>query len=60
MLVGTKQKILIDERKNDKYYGRTEGYKVVEIKTDRSLEIGQYICVNIESVASWKLFGKLL
>ena len=30
-LVGTTQKVLVDEKKGDKYFGRTEGYKVVEI-----------------------------
>lgn len=31
-LVGTTQKVLIDEQKGDMLYGRTEGYKVVEIE----------------------------
>lgn len=58
-LVGTTQKVLVDECKKDKYYGRTEGYKVVEIKTDQLLEIGQFTDVNIESVSSWKLVGTI-
>lgn len=58
-LVGTTQRILIDEQKADKYFGRTEGFKVVEIKTDQPLEIGQFINVTIESAASWKLSGLL-
>ncbi len=56
--VGTIQKILIDEQKGNKYFGRTEGYKVVEIKTDQPLKIGQFIDVKIESASSWKLIGK--
>ena len=67
-LVGTVQKVLIDEQKTSRhpeldsgsqatFFGRTEGYKVVEIKTDQPLEIGQFIDVKIESVSSWKLFG---
>ena len=66
-LIGTTQRVLIDEQKNDKYYGRTEGFKVVEIKTDlprdkagQLLQIGQFIDVKIESVSSWKLVGTLL
>jgi tRNA-2-methylthio-N6-dimethylallyladenosine synthase len=54
-LVGTIQKVLIDGKKNGKYYGRTSGYKVVEIKTDHILKIGQFIDVKIEKAGSWKL-----
>jgi len=57
--VGTTQKVLIDEQKKDKYFGRTEGYKVVEIQTDQPLEIGQFVDIYIESVSSWKLFGTI-
>jgi len=63
-LIGTIQNVLIDEAKNNKYYGRTIGYKVVEIKTDlprgkagQSLKLGQFIDVNIETAGSWKLVG---
>lgn len=59
-LVDTTQRVLLDEHKKDKYYGRTEGYKVVEIKTDQALELGQFIEVKIESVSSWKLFVQKL
>lgn len=59
-LVGSIQRVLVDEAKNGRYYGRTEGYKVVEIKTDQTLAIGQFIDVKIESVSSWKIFGTLV
>jgi tRNA-2-methylthio-N6-dimethylallyladenosine synthase len=58
-LVKTTQKVLIDGQKGGKYYGRTEGYKVVEIKTDQDLELGQFIDVKIESATAWKLSGKI-
>jgi tRNA-2-methylthio-N6-dimethylallyladenosine synthase len=58
-LVGTTQKVLIDEQKGHKFYGRTEGYKVVEIKTDQLLTIGQFIDVKIESASSWKLLATI-
>jgi tRNA-2-methylthio-N6-dimethylallyladenosine synthase len=58
-LVGTTQKVLVDERKGDIFYGRTEGYKVVEIKTDQPMQIGQFIKVKIESAESWKLRGSI-
>ncbi len=59
-LVGTVQRVLVDEQKGKKYFGRTAGYKVVEIKTDQPLEIGQFIDVKIESTSSWKLSGEAL
>ncbi len=52
-------RILVDEKKNNKYYGRTEGYKVVEIKTDQELNIGQFYDVLIIDTSAWKLFGEL-
>ncbi len=58
-LIGTTQRVLIDEQKADKYFGRTSGYKVVEIKTDQPLEIGQFIDVKIESATSWKLHATI-
>lgn len=66
-LVGTTQKVLIDGQKparpaggGVKYYGRTEGYKVVVIKTDQALRLGQFTEVKIGSAGPWKLIGKLL
>jgi tRNA-2-methylthio-N6-dimethylallyladenosine synthase len=38
-LIGTIQKVLIDEVKKDKYYGRTEGYKVVEVRINHQSSI---------------------
>jgi tRNA-2-methylthio-N6-dimethylallyladenosine synthase len=58
-LVSSTQIVLIDEQKDGKYYGRTEGYKVVEIKTDQPLQVGQFIDVKIDRVCSWKLFGSV-
>jgi tRNA-2-methylthio-N6-dimethylallyladenosine synthase len=58
-LVGTIQKVLIDEQKNDKFFGRTEGFKVVEIKTDQPFEIGQFVKIKIDSATSWKLVGTI-
>lgn len=59
-LVGTVQKVLVDGEKNGKFFGRTEGYKVVEIKTDQVLELGQFVEVEIKSATAWKLMGKLV
>jgi tRNA-2-methylthio-N6-dimethylallyladenosine synthase len=56
-LVKTTQKVLVDGEKDGKFYGRTSGFKVVEIKTDQILELGQFIDVKIESASAWKLKG---
>ncbi|MDD3480750.1 MAG: tRNA (N6-isopentenyl adenosine(37)-C2)-methylthiotransferase MiaB [Patescibacteria group bacterium] len=58
-LVGTTQRVLIDAKKKDKYYGRTDSYKVVEIKTDQSLEIGQFYMIEIREAGDWKLRGRI-
>ncbi|MDD5692876.1 MAG: tRNA (N6-isopentenyl adenosine(37)-C2)-methylthiotransferase MiaB [Patescibacteria group bacterium] len=58
-LIGTTQEILVDEAKKDKLYGRTKGYKVVEIKKSPTVKIGDFINVKIESATAWKLFGKI-
>ncbi len=58
-LVDTKQRVLIDSEKSGKYYGRTDSYKVVEIKTDQKLEIGQFYIVRISKAEAWKLFATL-
>lgn len=55
--VGQAVRVLVDEEKGDKYFGRTEGYKVVEIKTDQPLGVGQFYDVEINEAKAWKLFG---
>jgi tRNA-2-methylthio-N6-dimethylallyladenosine synthase len=69
-LVGETVQVLIDEEKparttdgNGKLYGRTEGYKVVEIPKGtvpfekQSLKIGQFVNIKITKSGSWKLIG---
>jgi tRNA-2-methylthio-N6-dimethylallyladenosine synthase len=58
-LVGKTIKVLIDEAKKDKLYGRTEGYKVVEIKKSPTIRISDFVKVNIKSVTAWKLIGNI-
>lgn len=59
-LVGHKLEILIDEEKSGNYFGRTAGYKVVEIKTDQPLEIGQFYEAKIIEAEPWKLAGEII
>jgi tRNA-2-methylthio-N6-dimethylallyladenosine synthase len=70
-LIDTTQRVLIDEFKKGKYYGRTEGYKVVEItdfdhperatrvegSNNKTDLIGQFVDVKIVGAESWKLFA---
>jgi tRNA-2-methylthio-N6-dimethylallyladenosine synthase len=65
--VGQTLGALIDEKKparhpdgGKKYYGRTEGYKVVEIKTDQPFGLGQFVEVEITGSTAWKLFGEII
>lgn len=58
-LVGKNVRALIDSQKEDKYFGRTDLYKVVEIKTDQSIKIGQFYDIEIVEAKEWKLIGKL-
>lgn len=58
-LIGTKQRVLIDSKKNNRYFGRTDSYKVVEIKTDQKFEIGQFYEVEIIKAETWKLLATL-
>ena len=57
--VGQNVKVLVDEYKSGNYYGRTEGYRVVEIKTDQPLKIGQFYNVEIIKSSAWKLYGSI-
>lgn len=59
-LVGKTLRVLIDSKKKDKYYGRTDSYKVVEVKADTKTDlIGRFLNVEIVSVSAWKLVGEI-
>lgn len=59
-LVGKKLRVLIDGEKDGRLFGRTDLYKVVEIKTDRTGLIGQFVMVKITGASAWKLSGQIL
>jgi tRNA-2-methylthio-N6-dimethylallyladenosine synthase len=58
-LNGKTIRVLIDGTKNGKIYGRSDGYKVVEIKTDQKGLLGQFVMVKIKSSTAWKLIGTI-
>lgn len=57
-LVGREVKVLADEEKNGRIFGRTEGNKPVEIEGGNYNLIGNFITVKIMSAAPWKLKGE--
>lgn len=58
-LVGKKLRVLCDRTKSGKYFGRTDSYKVVEIKTDQPIRIGQFYEVEIIKADTWKLIASI-
>jgi tRNA-2-methylthio-N6-dimethylallyladenosine synthase len=68
--LGRVERVLVDEKKKDIYFGRTEGYKVVELRLDhpelvegslkKKLKVGKFVDVKIVSVGPWKLIGELV
>jgi tRNA-2-methylthio-N6-dimethylallyladenosine synthase len=55
-------RVLIDERKKDRYYGRTDSYKVVEIvgKEKQTDLIGRFVDIEIIDTTAWKIRGKII
>lgn len=56
-LIGRHLTILIDSEKKDKYYGRTDDYKVVEVPKKQTDLLGQFVEVEIIETSAWKLMG---
>lgn len=59
-LVGQEIKVLADEEKNGRLFGRTEGNKPVEIEGGNYKLIGSFITVKIVSATHWKLKGEFI
>lgn len=64
-LKNSTQRVLIDGFKKEKFYGRTEGYKVVEISSGGlgplkgpAPQLGQFADIEILECSAWKLFGR--
>ncbi len=57
-LVGKTLKVLVDESKKGKFYGRTEGMKLVEIP-EKNLKIGEFYKIKIIKADSWGLLGEI-
>lgn len=51
-------KVLITDKKNKAYFGRTEGNKPIEIKEHKNLEIGKFVNVKVTNTTAWNMRGK--
>ena len=60
-LIGKIVKTLIDENKNRRFFGRTEGNKVIEIIGEKAkrAKIGQFAKIKVLSASPWKLQGEM-
>ena len=58
-LEGKTARVLIDSEKNGRFFGRTEGNKVVEILRHSSIQVGEFVNAKITKAGPWKLEGKL-
>jgi tRNA-2-methylthio-N6-dimethylallyladenosine synthase len=59
-LVGKKLEVLIDGQKKNQIYGRTNGFKIVEILSNDAVKVGEFINIEVTSATPWKLKGKIL
>lgn len=62
-LIGKTLKVLIDEEKRGRLFGRTEGNKVIELiprAASEKIEIGEFAKVKIIQAEPWKLKGECL
>jgi len=55
-LKGKTLRVLLDSKKNNKFFGRTEGMKLIEVSGD-SLKIGEFYNVKITKTDAWALKG---
>jgi len=51
-------RVLVDSKKKEKYLGRTEGMKIVEISSKKELKIGEFYAIKINKTGAWSLFGE--
>lgn len=50
--------VLVDEKKGDKFFGRTEGMKLIEVLGE-NIEIGKFYDVKVTGTGAWALKGEL-
>jgi len=56
-LVNTYQKVLVDGKKGEYYFGRTNTWKVVKFKSSKNY-LGQFINLKIKKAEPWKLIAE--
>ena len=55
-LTGQTARVLLDGKKNNKFFGRTEGMKLIEVSGE-NLKIGEFYDVKITEADAWALRG---
>jgi tRNA-2-methylthio-N6-dimethylallyladenosine synthase len=58
-LIGKKVEVLIENKKNNYYYGKTKNFINIKIKTNKNL-IGKIIQAKITKAHEWSLEGKII
>lgn len=56
----TYQGLIFDKKAQNKYYARLESNRVVELKTDKQLEIGSFVNIKIVDIKKHNLIGSLV
>ncbi len=59
-LLGKILRVLVDEKKKGKAYGRTEGMKLVEIQNPQKAKIGEFVDVKITQTGAWAQKGEII
>ena len=58
--VGKELLVLIDSKKDNKYFGRTNTYKLVEVTSNKKGLVGNFIKVKITKANPWRLEAKII
>jgi len=59
-LMGKKIKVLVTQNKDNYYFGQTNQFKNVKIKTDQKNLLEKFVEINITKVSAWNLEGKII
>ena len=57
-LKGKVLRVLVDDEKNGKFYGRTEGMKLIEVLNPKEIQIGEFYNIEVTETGAWALKGE--
>ena len=58
-LIGKETTVLVNENKNDEWFGKNENHKTIRIKSNKNL-LGKFIKVKITEAMAWSLTGEII